>query len=217
MKYKLVIFDLDGTLLNTIDDIADSMNKSLTQNGFKTYGIDEYKYFVGQGVKFLVESVLAMQPHTKEEWQKVHDDYMYYYGMWQKNKTKPYAGIIDLLNGLTEKGVRIAVLSNKPNHDTQKVISEYFPGISFSAVYGARPDRGLKPSPDGVNDILTELEIDKTETLYVGDTKVDMATAINSELTSVGVLWGFRTREELVKAQAQYIISRPDEILSLVF
>jgi phosphoglycolate phosphatase len=142
---------------------------------------------------------------------------MYYYGMWQKNKTKPYEGIIDLLNGLTEKGVRIAVLSNKPNHDTQKVISEYFPGISFAAVYGARPDRGLKPSPDGANDILTELGIDKAETLYVGDTKVDMATAINAGLTSAGVLWGFRTREELVKAQAQYIVSRPDEILSLVF
>jgi phosphoglycolate phosphatase len=97
------------------------------------------------------------------------------------------------------------------------VISEYFPGITFSAVYGARPDKGLKPSPDGVNDILAELGIDRAETLYVGDTKVDMATALNAQLTSVGVLWGFRTREELVKAEAHYIISRPDEILSLVF
>ncbi|HHU80139.1 MAG: HAD family hydrolase [Bacilli bacterium] len=216
MKYKLVIFDLDGTLLNTIDDIANSMNEALTKNGFDPYPTNSYRYFVGQGVKILVDKVLANQKHTQEEWQKVYADYMHYYGMWQKNKTKPYQGIQELLLSLKERGTKVAVLSNKPHADTLQVVKEYFPDYEFACIFGARPHRQIKPAPDGVFDILQEVKVKKEETLYVGDTKIDMETATSADVTAVGVLWGFRDKEELVSAGANHIISEPQELLKLI-
>lgn len=216
MTYKLVIFDLDGTLLNTLDDIAESMNEALKKNGFHIYPTSDYRYFVGQGVKVLVDKVLASQQPSESEWQKVYEDYLYYYSKWQKNKTEPYPNILELLVFLKKLGMRVAVLSNKPHPDTIRVIEEYFPDGSFACVLGASNERRIKPAPDGVRAILDELKVPKEECLYVGDTKIDMETALAADVTPVGVLWGFRSKEELVDAGAKYLINDPLELLAFL-
>lgn len=215
-QYKLVIFDLDGTLLNTIDDISDAMNEALRRNGFQTYQTSDYRYFVGQGVKVLVDKVLATQDHTENDWQKVYQDYLHFYELWQKNKTHVYPGIFELLSALNKQGIMTAVLSNKPHPDTMRVVDEYFKEHPFACVLGASSERRIKPYPDGVFTILEELKVKVDECLYVGDTKVDMETALSANIFPIGVLWGFRTEEELRRAGASVLIKEPLELLNLL-
>jgi len=213
---KGVIFDLDGTLLNTIDDIADSMNFALRNFGFYEYVNDEYKYFVGQGVPSLVEAVLEDQTHDTRKKQHVQQTYLKKYAELQYNKTKPYPGIENMLIDMNFKNILIGVLSNKPDVATQQVIQRFFPNIFFDAVLGAREGVPIKPHPAGVKDILKKFDLRCEEVLYVGDTKTDILTAQNGKLKSVGVLWGFRTEAELVRANADYIISHPRELMDII-
>jgi phosphoglycolate phosphatase len=213
---KGIIFDLDGTLLNTIDDIADSMNFALKQHGFYEFVNDEYKYFVGKGVHQLVNAVLEDQTNDEQKKNKVLSAYLRKYAELQNNKTKPYPGIEALLIDLNLREIKLAVLSNKPDQDTQKVVKRYFPTVAFDAIFGAQDAFPIKPHPAGANAIVKRFDCKPNEVLYVGDTNVDMLTAQNAKLIAVGALWGFRTEGELRKAKANYIIQQPKELLDII-
>jgi phosphoglycolate phosphatase len=213
---RAVIFDLDGTLLDTIEDIADSCNLSLERHGFHPFGVEEYKYFVGSGVDELIRNVLRGQSPAKNDFDSVKAEYLAIYALKQHDKTRPYPGIVPLLEKMLSLGIIPNVLSNKPDPDTQSVISHFFPGVRFGYVYGKKPGFNVKPDPRSVNDMISKLGIPREEILYVGDTHTDMMTAKNAGLTSVGVLWGFRTANELVESGASYLVAKPEEILFLM-
>jgi len=218
---KLVIFDLDGTLLNTIDDLADCTNHVLQKNGFPTHDVDAYKYFVGNGVAILLRRALPKET-TEAAFIKVFNDFMSYYEIHKADKTAPYTGMIETLEKLQEKGILLAIATNKPHELLPDLMVHYFPTIKWAAVFGNRKDVPIKPHPQIVDDILTlcrgkaRLTPTNTDVLYVGDTAVDMETAQNAGITKVGVLWGFRTKEELEQAHADYIIEHPQELISLI-
>ncbi|MCL2435794.1 MAG: HAD-IA family hydrolase [Lentimicrobiaceae bacterium] len=212
---KLIIFDLDGTLLNTIDDLADSMNSVLQQNGYPAHDTDAYKYFVGDGVAMLVRRALPKEV-TEATFTKLLNDFMNEYELRKADKTAPYAGMIETLDKLQEKGILLAVATNKPHELLPDLMAHYFPTIKWAAVFGNRKDVPVKPHPQIVYDILNVTNINKTNVLYVGDTAVDMQTAQNAGLKKVGVLWGFRPKEELEQADADYIIMHPQELMGLI-
>ncbi|MDD3842067.1 MAG: HAD family hydrolase [Candidatus Izemoplasmatales bacterium] len=216
LNIKAIIFDLDGTLLDTIDDISDSMNLALQQNGLRTFSVEEYKYFVGSGVDELIRNTISVQNADQSLHESLKKCYLDNYARRQHIKTKPYPGIQELLKNLDDLGLIVNVLSNKPDHDTQTVINYYFPNIKFGRVYGKRPGYLVKPNPLAVNEMISELQISKTEVLYVGDTYTDMMTAKNAGLISIGVLWGFRKVTELQAGDAKYIVTNPEEILAIV-
>lgn len=216
MKIKAVIFDLDGTLLDTIDDIADAMNYSLTKNGFMTHKVEDYKYFVGKGVDILVDKALEMFQYTTSQKLQVKNDYLVKYEIIQHNKTKPFDGIEELINMLRTHGIKLAVLSNKPHADTLRIIDYYFKLETFNIVLGQRKGVNVKPNPTGIFEIISDLHLSQKELIYVGDTNVDMQTAKAANVQSVGVTWGFRTAAELVENGADYIIDFPDEIMKIV-
>ncbi len=216
MKYKAVIFDLDGTLLNTIQDIGESVNASLKKHNYEGYTIDEYKIFVGRGIDETISICIEKGGIDPAEFDSIKKGYMEEYKVRHNRNTKPYEGIVDLLNNLKEKGIKVNVLSNKPHHQTLKVISHYFKDFEFDFVYGKKPEFRIKPYPESLNDMIKKLDLDKKDILYVGDTNTDIQTANNANLTSVGVLWGFRKRPELEKEGASYIIDKPEEILKIV-
>lgn len=210
---KLVIFDLDGTLLNTIADLARSTNYALQQNGFPQHEIEEYNFFVGNGINKLFERALPEGQKTEENILKVRKAFLPYYDIHNADCTTPYPGIPQLLAALQEKGCLLAVASNKYQKATEKLIGHYFPEIRFVAVFGQREGVPVKPDPAIVNNILKIAGVGKEDTLYVGDSGVDMQTACNSSVTSVGVTWGFRPASELEENRAGHIVSRAEDIL----
>lgn len=215
-QYKAVIFDLDGTLLNTIEDITDSMNSALISQNLEPYTVEDYKYFVGDGVDNLVKKALKNQSADASVFDKVKAGYLKEYVEKQHDKTSPYPGIIELLKKLNDLGIDIAVLSNKPDPDTQRVIAHYFPMIRFRQVVGKRPGYEVKPDPRAVKEMIEQMKVKSEEVLYVGDTYTDMMTAKNANLRSAGVLWGFRKAEELLQGNAWNLINDPMEILQIV-
>jgi len=218
---KLVIFDLDGTLLNTLDDLADCANHALRKNGYPTHETNAYKYFVGNGVTMLLQRALP-EGTTEDAYSKTFNDFMNHYERHKADKTAPYTGIIETLKKLQKKGILLAVATNKPHELLPDLMQYYFPTIRWAAVFGNRKNIPIKPNPQIVHDILAACRRDKAclvstdDILYVGDTAVDMETAQNAGITKVGVLWGFRTKEELKQAQADYIIGEPPELIALV-
>lgn len=212
---RLVIFDLDGTLLNTIADLANSTNHALKQCGFPEHEVSEYPFFVGNGINKLFERALPEGERSEENILKVRKEFVPYYDKHNADFSTPYPGIPELLEELQAKGIKIAVASNKYNEATQKLIKHYFPNIRFTAVFGQREGINTKPDPTIVNDILAIAQTAKDEVLYVGDSGVDMQTAINSGVTSCGVTWGFRPRAELEAFNPDYIVDSPKEILEI--
>ena len=215
MKYKAIIFDLDGTLLNSLVDIADSVNIVLKKYNLPTHPIDDYKLMVGKGIKSLVEEALPNNVN-QSDFDKYFAEVTQVYENNQINKTQPYSGIIDMLKALEDNGTIINILSNKPIDFTKMVVSHFLGEINFKYVIGARKGVPQKPNPISVFEIIEGLELDKSEVLYVGDTGTDMKTAENAGLSSVGVLWGFRGLEELMENGAEYIIEEPSKIVSIV-
>lgn len=212
--YNCIIFDLDGTLLNTIDDLADAGNYALGTLGFPLHEIKEYKYFVGNGIPKLIERIL---PCGAEEYsEKLHQLFSEYYSQHFADKTKPYNGIIPLLDKLKEHGVKTAVVSNKDHDFSEALIKRYF-ADRIMLVCGRKDGIPAKPDPYSVNLVLNLLNSEKGKTLYVGDSGVDMKTAFNAGLDSCGVLWGFRKEDELLKSGAKYIAHNCTELYDIIW
>jgi len=213
---KLVIFDLDGTLLNTIDDLADCTNYVLQKYGYPTHEVDAYKYFVGSGVVMLLKRALP-EDIPEKVFENIHKDFMHHYEIHKENKTKPYDGMVETLEKLRKKGILLAIATNKPQEMLPNLLKHYFPTIHWAAVFGNRKDVPVKPNPQIIYDILKATQIGKQETLYIGDTAVDMETAHNAGIIKVGALWGFRTKIELKQAHADFMIKKPQEMIRIIF
>lgn len=213
---KLVIFDLDGTLLNTIADLAHSTNYALEKNGFPTHRLGEYNYFVGNGINKLFERALPEGEKTEENIAKIRRDFLAHYDVHNADNSRPYEGIPELLLALQEKGVQIAVASNKYQAATSKLVGYFFPNIHFTAVLGQREGVKTKPDPGIVAEIREKAQVDAADTLYIGDSNVDMQTAINSGVDGCGVTWGFRPASELESYHPKYIAQKASDILSML-
>lgn len=213
--YKAVIFDLDGTLLNTIDDLADAGNHVLQTLGFLPHAVQQYKYMVGDGVPKLVERMLPQTARGGATQKMALQMFMNHYGMHSADKTAPFPNIIPMLNTLRKAGLRLGVLSNKEETLTQSIIQHYFPGV-FDAVCGHIIGRPAKPDPTLLLGTCTALGIDKNEVLFVGDSEIDIQTAQNALVISCGVLWGYRTEEELRAANAAMLARTPRALCEYV-
>ena len=210
MKYKIAIFDLDGTILNTIEDLADSLNYALAKNGYKERTVAETQSFVGNGLLMLVKR--AIKPETsEEEAQKVLADLKAYYKIHCADKTKPYEGIPELLKDLKTAGYRLAVVSNKADYAVQILCEQYFPGM-FDLAVGERENVRRKPAPDSVNAVLAEFELNKADAVYIGDSDVDIETAENVGTDSILVAWGFRGADFLREKGAKNIVFDTEEL-----
>ncbi|WP_227017870.1 HAD family hydrolase [Sinanaerobacter chloroacetimidivorans] len=213
LKYDTVIFDLDGTLLNTLDDLADSVNTVLEQEGYMTRNLEEIRAFVGHGVKNLMEKSLPAET-CEDEILRCLSSFRDYYLKNMLCKTRPYDGIEELLKSLKEKGIKTAVVSNKLDAATKEMCSFFFHGLINVAV-GDMEGRKKKPAPDSVFEVLKQLDSKKEHTIFVGDSNTDVQTAKNAGLICVGVTWGFRSKEVLEEEGADYIIDRPEEFADL--
>lgn len=213
---KLIIFDLDGTLLNTIADLAHSTNYALNKLGYPTHEIEKYNFMVGNGIDKLFERALPEGEKSKENVLRVRKEFVPYYDVHNADDSRPYPGIPELLAYLQASGIQIAVASNKYQAATQKLIDHYFPEIHFTAVFGQREGVKVKPDPTVVFDILEVAKVTKEDVLYVGDSGVDMQTAANAGVTACGVTWGFRPRAELEEFSPQYIVDTAEEIKRLI-
>ncbi len=212
MKYTLVIFDLDGTILDTLEDLTDGVNYALTECGYPVRTIDEVRSFVGNGIRKLIER--ALPSGTPEaEIDRVHGIFSPYYKAHCDVKTKPYDGIPALLRKLRDAGIRTTVLSNKGDFAVQPLVQQYFPDL-FTLALGERPGVPRKPAPDAVFEILGRLGVDKSDAVYIGDSDVDIETAQNAGLPCISVDWGFRDRMQLTEAGARVIVSSPEELLA---
>lgn len=214
---KLVIFDLDGTLLNTLEDLADSCNYILEKHGFTTHPLDSYRFFVGNGISKLIERAVPEDKRNSELIEQLRKEFISYYSKHAEDKTAPYDGIIDLLTELESNGIKLAVASNKFMAGTQALVKKYFNNINFVSVFGQRDGVPVKPDPQIIYDIMEESGIsDEEEILYVGDTGTDMKTCNNARIKGIGVLWGFRSEAELRENGASYIVEKTSEIKELV-
>lgn len=209
---KLVIFDLDGTLLNTIADLANSTNYALKVLGYPIHEPDKYNFMVGNGINKLFERALPDEEKTEENVLRVRQEFVPYYDQHNADKSRPYPGVTELLETLQTAGMQLAVASNKYQAATEKLIAHYFPNIKFTAVFGQREGIPVKPDPIIVKEILQIAKVQEEETLYVGDSGVDMQTAINAGVTSCGVTWGFRPRTELESFHPDHIVDNAEEI-----
>lgn len=213
---KLVIFDLDGTLLDTIADLAGATNYALTQLGYPTHDTDTIRTFVGNGINKLLERALPANEQTEENVMRMRSYFVPYYDAHNADLSRPYPGIEMLLQSLQKKGIEIAVASNKYQEATTKLVKHYFPTIQFAEILGQRENIPVKPHPTIVFDILNKTGIDKKDVLYVGDSGVDMQTAQNAEVDAIGVTWGFRPRTELEALHPLGIIDKAEELMDYI-
>ena len=213
---KLVIFDLDGTLLDTIADLAESANYALKQLGYPTHDVEAIRTFVGNGINKLLERALPTHEQTAENVMRMRSHFVPYYDVHNADLSAPYPGIVHLLENLQAKGIQLAVASNKYQAATVKLVKQYFPNINFVEILGQREGINVKPDPTIVFDILKKANVSREDTLYVGDSGVDMQTAINAGVDAVGVTWGFRPRAELENFQPMGLIDKAEELLEFI-
>lgn len=216
MKKRLVIFDLDGTLLNTIADIAAATNYALRTLGYPTHSEDAIQGFVGNGVTKLLERSLPKDSRTEENVSLLRAHFTEYYDKHNADLSTPYPGIQELLFTMQQAGVMLAVASNKYQSATEKLVAHYFPHINFVCVLGQRQGIPVKPSPDIVLEIMEKANVSRSDTLYVGDSGVDMQTAQNAHVDAIGVSWGFRPRAELEAFRPHAIIDGAGDLLVLL-
>jgi phosphoglycolate phosphatase len=215
MKFEAVIFDLDGTLLNSLGGIADAMNTLLERLGYSTHPLEAYKYFVGNGVSEMVKRALPEVIREKSDIKKRVTDYRdIYHTTWQKNSPH-YEGIPELLDALSQKNIKLAVLSNKSDDFTKRMVSTLLPDWKFEAVMGAQPGIPEKPDPYAALKIAEMINIAPADIIFMGDSGVDMQTAARANMYPVGVLWGFREAEELLANGAKKLINHPMEFFSM--
>jgi len=215
MKFKGAIFDLDGTLVDSIEDLADSMNSVLKENHLPEHDLQSYKYFVGNGIKTLVRRAVP-ESSTDELVNRCYVSMMEIYTRDCAKKSKPYKDIPELLKELHRRGLRMSVLSNKADNLTKKIVATLFPETPFVNVYGLQDEITRKPNPEIALRICGNMDATPEEMLYFGDTDVDMETAARAGFFAVGVLWGFREKEELLASGADCIIESPCEIFESI-
>lgn len=216
MKNKLIIFDLDGTLLNTIGDLALGCDHMLAMRGLKGHSYEEYCSFVGNGIMRLVERALPEELRSEEYVKAARKDFIDYYIEHIDQKSHPYEGITELVAELQARGAKLAVASNKFQAGTEKLIHKFFPDIDFVEICGNREGVPLKPDTALVDFILEKAGVERSKVAMVGDSGVDIQTARGAGITSVGVSWGFRSREELEANRADYIVSSAEELLKVL-
>lgn len=211
---KLIIFDLDGTLVNSVADLGNACNYALQAMGFPTHSKSAYNIMVGNGISKLIERALPEDGRRPQTVEAVRKRFVEYYNEHLWDETTVYPGIRELLENLGEYGIRPAVASNKYQEATTRIIEHFFPNIPWTAVMGQRQDVPLKPDPTIVFNILAEFPTPKSEVLYVGDSAIDMETGYRACVDRIGVTWGFRTRKELHGAHADAVVNLPEEILT---
>ena len=214
MKYDLLIFDLDGTILDTLEDLKESTNYALDFHGFPKRTLDEVRRFVGNGIGKLIERAVPAGTSEKET-GRVLATFKRYYGEHCADHTKPYEKIPVFLKVVREKGCQTAVVSNKADFAVQDLCEQYFPGM-FDFVVGEREGIRRKPCPDSVNEVLKTLEKTKEQAIYVGDSDVDVETAKNAGMPVIGVSWGFRGREFLEAHGAEWIADTPEDLWKFI-
>ena len=213
---KLVIFDLDGTLVDTISDLANACNYALSTMGFPTHHLSVYPFYVGNGVSKLIERSLPTDSRDKETIRNVRQKFTEYYDEHTIDLSHPYEGIPELVKRLNDHGIKMAVASNKYQRAVEKIISGLFPDIPWVAVEGQKTDVPVKPDPSVVFEILSKSPTSKQDVIFVGDSGVDIETARRACVESVGVTWGFRPESELVEYHANFIINKPLELMTLL-
>ena len=216
MKNRLAIFDLDGTLLDTIGDLAEACNYMLSLRELGSHTRKEYAKMVGNGILNLVKRALPEELRTDEYVMAARADFLDFYTANIDRHTRPYDGIYEVLHTLQEEGWSLAVASNKFDEGTQKLVRSIFPDIHFSAIYGNKEGFPLKPNAALLELIMKECDADVATTWMIGDSGVDIQTAKNAGVRSIGCSWGFRPRTELEEFGADYIVDTPSEILQIL-
>lgn len=216
MPKKAVIFDLDGTLLNTYEDLANAVNFALEQNGLPTHMAEKYKIFAGNGTDMMITRALPEADRNDEMLDKVRKLYFEYYNAHSGECTKPYDGIVDMLSELKSRGFKLAVVSNKIDFMTRAVVKEYFGDTTFDFVTGQCDGIIPKPDPSMVYKVMEQFGVTSDECIFVGDSGVDAETGKNANMFTVGVLWGFRDEKELLECGASAVISKAEELLNYV-
>ena len=214
MKYDLIIFDMDGTILNTLEDLKNSLNYVLQQAGYQTRTLEEVRTFVGNGIRKTIERALPSDIE-EEKVDELFSLFMDYYAIHNTDNTKPYNGVIELLKELKHLGYKTAVVSNKQDSAVKSLCKKFFTGL-FDVEIGEKENIAKKPEPDEVNEVLKILNIDRTKSIYIGDSEVDIQTAKNSKMKSIIVDWGFRDRKFLYEHGVEVIVSNPSEILNII-
>ena len=213
-RYKAIIFDLDGTLLDTLADLAEGTNYALRVNGFPERTIDEIRRLVGNGARKLIERAVP-DGQIEAALEKVRQDFDIYYKVHCKDHTGPYPGIMEMLQELVQQGYSLGVVSNKPDFAVQELIPEYFPGI-FASVSGERQGVAKKPAPDLIWEAMKNLQADSSNAVYVGDSEVDLEAAANAGIPCISVAWGFKGRRFLEEQHAGTIIEVPAEVFAFL-
>jgi phosphoglycolate phosphatase len=216
LSYQAAIFDLDGTLLDTLEDIADSVNRVLRASGFQPHKIDAYRFFVGDGSRMLVKRALPENERSDESVERCQSAFKKDYANTWDAKTKPYNGIPELLDDLVQKGVRMAVCSNKPHAFTALCVEKLLDRWCFDKVVGQSNRHPKKPAPDSALAIARDMGVTPSEIMFVGDSGVDMQTAVSAGMMPVGAAWGFRSKEELLKSGCRFLANRPLDVLQLI-
>ena len=216
MTYRAVLFDLDGTLINTLDDISNAANRVLMKRGFPTHRPDAYRYFVGDGVAELIKRAIPVEAQDDETIASCLQAFKEDYAQSWNVETKLYEGVSEMLDTLASHNMQMAILSNKPHEFTEKCVSEFLPHWNFQVVMGQQEALPLKPDPTGALEIARRLEVLPEETLYLGDTSIDMNTAKAASMFPVGVLWGFRPAKELVQSGALVLLEQPIQIIDIL-
>jgi len=213
VKFKAVIFDLDGTLLNTLEDLADSMNCVLERNRLPEHNLAAYRYFVGDGIEMLVRRALPFEVASENDFQRFVREMKSEYASRWLLKTRPYPGVPEMLAAFAAAGIAMAVLSNKPDDASNEIVKSLLPNIDFRIVLGATPERPKKPDPSAALEIASRLGISPEDFLFMGDTSIDMQTACAAGMFPVGALWGFRPAEELIASGAKVLAAEAQNFI----
>ncbi len=216
-KFKAVIFDLDGTLLDTLHDLGNSMNRVLEKHRWPLHPAWAYKMFVGNGARKLIERAIPEDQRTSDIMEQCLKEFIEDYRQNWAVKTAPYPGIPELIHELHRQGIGMSVLSNKFHDFTMRCVERFLPAEQFEIIFGERPGIPRKPDPDGAVEIAQKMDLPPEKFLYVGDTAIDMQTGTSAGMFPVGVLWGFRDRRELEENGARRVIGRPEQLLEVIF
>jgi phosphoglycolate phosphatase len=215
MKYKGIIFDLDGTLVNSLEDITDSMNKVLQDLNYPTHSYDVFQYFIGSGLRNTVSKALPESNNTDEQIEICLERMLKAYSESCTLKTKPYEGIMELLDDLASRNIKLAVFSNKADELTKRITAEIFPDY-FNTAVGLSVESLKKPNPFEAVAISEKWDLKPEEIIFIGDSDIDMQTAVNANMFPIGVTWGYRTEEELIASGAKVVINHPSDLLQLL-